>query len=91
MAKKTITTVELTDDLNGGKADQTIAFGFDGVSYEIDLSRKNARDFERAVRPYVGAARKVRHSRGRGPAAVKSGKRTDLGARVGEAKRSRGQ
>lgn len=46
MAKQTITM--LTDDLEGGAADETITFGFEGSLYEIDLSAKNAqtlRDF----------------------------------------------
>ena len=28
----------LVDDLDGGSADETVRFGLDGVSYEIDLS-----------------------------------------------------
>jgi hypothetical protein len=39
MAKTTI--VQLTDDLDGGKADTTVSFGLDGVNYEIDLSEEN--------------------------------------------------
>jgi hypothetical protein len=62
MAKRTITTIELTDDVDGGKAERTIAFGFDGANYEIDLSKKNATAFEKVLRPYVDAARKVGRS-----------------------------
>ena len=32
----------LVDDLDGGSADETVRFGLDGVSYEIDLSSGNA-------------------------------------------------
>ena len=32
----------LVDDLDGGSADETVRFGLDGVSYEIDLSADNA-------------------------------------------------
>ena len=60
MAKQVVTTTEYTDDLSGGKADRTVAFGFEGQSYEIDLSRSNSRALEKALAPYVGAARKVR-------------------------------
>ncbi len=35
-------SVTLIDDLDGGKAAETITFGLDGASYEIDLSKKNA-------------------------------------------------
>jgi hypothetical protein len=65
MAKRTITTIELTDDVDGGKAERTVAFGFDGANYEIDLSKKNAAAFEKALRPYVDAARKLGRSNSR--------------------------
>lgn len=66
MAKTTI--VQLTDDLDGGKADKTVSFGLDGVSYEIDLSEENAAALEEAFAKYVGAARRVsgRGATGRG-------------------------
>jgi hypothetical protein len=60
MAKQTITTIEYTDDLDGGKADGTIIFAWDGVNYEIDLSKRNAREFEKTMAIYVGHARRVR-------------------------------
>jgi hypothetical protein len=31
--------VTLTDDLDGSKADRTVSFSYDGVSYEVDLSK----------------------------------------------------
>ena len=34
--------VILVDDIDGGAADETVSFSLDGVSYEIDLSTKNA-------------------------------------------------
>ena len=46
MAKTTI--VQLTDDLDGSEADKTVSFSLDGVSYEIDLSQKNASALEKA-------------------------------------------
>lgn len=79
MAKRTITTVELTDDVDGGKADRTLTFGFDGASYEIDLSRKNATAFEKVLKPYVEAARKVGRGSARRPRKA-AGPVRDLGA-----------
>lgn len=32
----------LIDDLDGGEADETVAFAVDGRSYEVDLSAKSA-------------------------------------------------
>ena len=50
--------VLLTDDLDGSEAQETIAFGFEGSSYEIDLNKKNAEALRKAMEKYVGAARK---------------------------------
>lgn len=70
--------VILIDDLDEGPADETLSFGIDGSSYEIDLSSKNAAALRDAVAKYVGAAHKLGRSgsrsgagstsRGRGPA-----------------------
>jgi hypothetical protein len=69
MARKVETIVTLTDDIDGGKADRTISFAFDGASYEIDLSKKNATAFEKALAPYLKAARKAPRVAGRSRAA----------------------
>ncbi len=37
-----ITTVKLVDDIDGGKADETVEFSIDGHAYEIDLTTKSA-------------------------------------------------
>ncbi len=60
--------VLLIDDLSGGKADETVQFGLDGVQYEIDLSEENASKLRAELTPYVEAARRVsgRGRRGRG-------------------------
>ncbi|MCF2529349.1 histone-like nucleoid-structuring protein Lsr2 [Yinghuangia soli] len=49
----------LVDDLDGGKADETVTFALDGVSYEIDLSEANAGELRSALAPYVQVARKT--------------------------------
>jgi hypothetical protein len=65
--------IVLEDDLDGSTADETVTFGLDGVSYEIDLSKKNAGKLRDALALYVGTGRRVsgRTSRksGRGRAA----------------------
>ena len=40
MAQKV--NIVLVDDLDGTEATETVTFGLDGVSYEIDLSAANA-------------------------------------------------
>ena len=51
--------VILVDDLDGGAADETVTFALDGISYEIDLSTKNAQELRDAFASWVGNARKV--------------------------------
>ena len=57
MAKQVQTI--LVDDLDGGTAEETVAFALDGVAYEIDLSGKNASKLRDAFASYVGVARKA--------------------------------
>lgn len=61
MAQKVI--VSLVDDLDGGQADQTVQFGFEGKNYEIDLSSDNAARLRNALADYVAAARRPSASR----------------------------
>lgn len=66
MARKTF--VELVDDMDGGKADETVSFGLDGVAYEIDLTAENASELREAIGVWAGKARRVggRKQRGAG-------------------------
>ncbi len=56
------TTVTLTDDLDGTKAAETVRFGLDGRSYEIDLNKRNAAALRKALSEFTAAARRVRGS-----------------------------
>src|SRR4051794_24539725 len=79
MATKSVTITEFIDDLDGGKADRTVSFAVDGTTYEIDLSKKNAAAFDKAFKPYVEAARKVRRSPGRSATGRGAGRRHPSG------------
>ena len=57
MAQKV--NIVLVDDIDGSDATETISFGLDGTSYEIDLNDKNAAKLRDALAGYVGHARKV--------------------------------
>lgn len=57
MAKHTVT--QITDDLDGSKDAQEIAFSFQGVDYNVDLGKKNLAALEKALKPYLDAATKV--------------------------------
>lgn len=68
--------IKLVDDLDGGTAAETVSFGLDGASYEIDLSKRNASKLRGALEPYLAGGRKVtpaRRGRGRGRAARAGG------------------
>jgi Lsr2 len=74
MARETIT--RLVDDLDGGVAHETVRFGLDGRSYEIDLSSKNAKKLRSELASFIQHGNRVigRSSparRGRGLAATK--------------------
>ncbi len=61
--------VLLVDDLDGTEAVETVNFGLDGVSYEIDLSSENATTLRDALAAYVGSGRRIGGRRkGRGNA-----------------------
>ncbi len=62
MAQKVHITLE--DDLDGGDATETVSFGLDGRSYEIDLNDKNAAGLRDSLARYVAAARRSGGSRG---------------------------
>ena len=58
MAKKV--TITLVDDFDGdGPADETVEFALDGVSYEIDLSAKNAKKLREDLKQWIDAGRRV--------------------------------
>ncbi|GHH76653.1 histone-like nucleoid-structuring protein Lsr2 [Promicromonospora soli] len=56
----------LEDDMDGGAADETVNFGLDGVSYEIDLNAEHAAQLRDALASWVGHARKVKSPVARG-------------------------
>jgi hypothetical protein len=55
MAKTVI--VKLTDDIDGGDADETVHFALDGKSYEIDVSSSNAARVRAALAPFIDKGR----------------------------------
>ena len=65
MAQKV--NIILVDDIDGSDAVDTVSFGLDGTTYEIDLNKKNAAALRDALAGYVGHARKVSGTRGRRP------------------------
>lgn len=70
MAKTT--TVTITDDIDGTSNAAAYEFTYDGVTYRIDLAKKNKTALDKALKPYLEAATKVsgrrRSTRSRRPA-----------------------
>lgn len=73
MARKV--TVTLVDDVDDTlTADETVEFGLDGVSYEIDLSAKNAEELRAAVKKWSEHARRSGGRRRTGRAMAGAGR-----------------
>jgi hypothetical protein len=70
--------IVISDDLDGSDGAETVSFGFDGVSYEIDLGEKNRARFEKAFAPYVEHGRRVTARRSRRAGASSGRARADL-------------
>jgi hypothetical protein len=69
MAQRTVVT--LLDDLEQSAADETVEFGLDGATYEIDLSEDNATALRNALGDYIEHARRTggrRRASSAGPA-----------------------
>ncbi len=55
MAQKVVMT--MTDDIDGSEANETVRFGLDGRSYEIDLNETHASELREVLAPYMSVAR----------------------------------
>jgi hypothetical protein len=75
---KTVSVV-VTDDLDGSPGAETVSFGFDGHSYEIDLGKKNLARLEKSLQPFMEAGRKTA-ARKAAKAPRAAGSRTDPAA-----------
>ncbi|WP_395657044.1 Lsr2 family protein [Nocardioides sp.] len=75
MAQKV--NIVLVDDIDGSEAAETVSFGLDGTTYEIDLNDANAAKLRDALSTYVGHGRKV------GAAPRRGGRRTSAAAAAG--------
>lgn len=76
------TTTSLTDDLDGGPADETVCLQLDGQAYELDLSAAHARALREQLRRWTSKARHTGTAPGAAPR-----RRTDLPA-TGESRQA---
>ena len=70
MAQRKLT--QITDDLDGSILEEatTVRFSFEGISYEIDLSKENADQLRSVFSPFVSAARRSIGRRARSTSAT---------------------
>jgi Lsr2. len=66
-----IREVRLIDDIDGEPADETVTFGIDGRTYEIDLSAANAQKLRNGLAEFIASARRLGGRRGSAPNARK--------------------
>lgn len=76
MAQKVI--VQLEDDIDGTPADETVTFGLDGVTYEIDLAEGNAAQLRDALKVWIEPARRTSGRRTPSRSAKATATRGDL-------------
>jgi hypothetical protein len=62
MAKTVV--VALVDDIDGSRADETVAFSFDGLSFEIDLASGNATKMRSIFTAWADAGRPAEETAG---------------------------
>ncbi|GAB3269023.1 Lsr2 family protein [Sinomonas notoginsengisoli] len=85
----------LEDDIDGGKADETVRFSLDGSSYEIDLSTANASKLRDALAEFISAGRKATARagaapKGRSASSASSGSRNSESAKIRQWARDNG-
>jgi hypothetical protein len=55
--------VEVLDDIDGSPAEETVRFGLDGASYEIDLSAKHAEKLRASLAKFILSSRRLGRTR----------------------------
>ena len=60
-----LTKLLITDDLDGTPDADTVTFGYDNKTYEIDLSAANAEKLESLLAPYIEKGRPFRNGSGK--------------------------
>ena len=77
------TIVSLVDDLDGTEAAETVTFGIDGDSFEIDLSEANADALRSTLDDWVARARRAGDERRTHTAPARSTTRETMVRRMG--------
>jgi len=59
-------SIDLVDDIDGGRAVETLRFAIDGTDYEIDLGKRNADRLRAAMTVYIESGRRLVRTTGPG-------------------------
>lgn len=62
MARESVVVFKVTSDLSGEQfetEDKPLKFGYDGVSYEIDLTESETEEFDKIMQKYVDVATEI--------------------------------
>lgn len=78
MAQRTVTS--LVDDIDGSEGTQTVTFGLDGATYDIDLNDAHADDLREVLAPFLSVARKRSGPSGRGRSAPSAPRQRSAGS-----------
>jgi hypothetical protein len=73
-------SVNLVDDIDGGSAVETVQFALDGVTYEIDLGKRNAERLRNAMSAYIDSGRRLVKTTGRGRSRTVVQRRVEVAA-----------
>jgi hypothetical protein len=65
--------IELIDDIDGSEATETVRFGLENHTFEIDLSGANAQNLRDSLQPYLTNARRVSAKASRATASASTG------------------
>ena len=74
--------VTVTDDMDGSEGAETVTFGLDGQSYEIDLNHKNQAKLKKGLQPFIDSGRRLARSSAARPAHSKAPKRDSAAIRA---------
>ncbi|TDC89569.1 Lsr2 family protein [Actinomadura sp. 7K507] len=81
MAQKVV--VQMTDDIDGSEANETVRFSIDGSAYEIDLNEGNADKLRVTLHAYMQSGRRLKATRG-GKASARSANSRERSAEIRE-------
>ena len=73
-------SVDLVDDIDGGRAVETLRFAIDGTEYEIDLGKRNADRLRAAMATYIESGRRLVRTTGRGAGRTVVQRRVEVAA-----------